>query len=90
MHITRARPDDAATLTEIAFAAKRHWGYPIAWIESWRDVLTVRPEFIAGHETYAAIDEGRAIGFYALGRKGERRAASSSPSSPREERVGED
>ncbi len=88
MHITRARPDDAATLTEIAFAAKRHWGYPMSWIESWRDVLTVRPEFIAGHETYAAIDEGRAIGFYALGRKGERRAASSPPSSPREERVG--
>src|SRR2546425_12745676 len=88
MHITRARPDDAATLTEIAFAAKRHWGYPKAWIESWRDVLTVRPEFIAGHETYAAIDEGRAVGFHALGRKGERRAASSSPSSPREERVG--
>ncbi len=72
MHITRARPDDAATLTEIAFAAKQHWGYPMAWIESWRDVLTVRPEFIAGHETYAAIDEGRAIGFYALGRKGDR------------------
>ena len=44
----------------------------MAWIESWRDVLTVRPEFIAGHETYAAIDEGRAIGFYALGRKGDR------------------
>src|SRR6266852_1561895 len=88
MHITRARPDDAATLTEIAFAAKRHWGYPMRWIESWRDVLTVRPEFIAGYETYAAIDEGRAVGFHALGRKGERRAASSSPSSPREERVG--
>ena len=88
MHITRARPDDAATLTNIAFAAKRHWGYPMSWIESWRDVLTVRPEFIAGYETYAAIDAGRAIGFYALGRKGERRAASSSPSSPREERVG--
>src|SRR5216683_4870421 len=88
MHITRARPDDAATLTEIAFAAKRHWGYPMSWIESWRDVLTVRPEFIAGYETYAAIDESRAIGFYALGRKGEPRAASSSPSSPREERVG--
>jgi len=72
MHITRARPDDAATLTEIAFAAKQYWGYPMSWTESWRDVLTVLPEFIAGHETYAAIDEGRAVGFYALGFKGER------------------
>ena|SRR5207247_1578729 len=72
MQILRAKPDDATTLTEIAFAAKRHWGYPTEWIESWRDLLTVLPEFIAGHETYAAIDEGHTVGFYALGRKGDR------------------
>ncbi len=72
MHITRAKPDDAMTLTEIALAAKRHWGYPIKWLESWYDVLTVLPEFIVSHETYAAIDEGRTVGFHALGRKGER------------------
>ena len=67
MQIVRAKPDDAALLTDIAFAAKRHWGYPERWIESWRDVLTVRPEFIASHETYAAILDGRTVGFYALG-----------------------
>ena len=72
MHITNAKPDDAVTLTEIAFAAKRQWGYPEKWIQGWREVLTVLPEFIAGHETYAAIDEGRTVGFYVLGRKGER------------------
>src|SRR5437899_12760341 len=70
MQITRAKPDDAATLTAIALAAKRHWGYPAEWLESWRDVLTVLPESIAAHETYAAIDEGRTVGFYALGHKG--------------------
>lgn len=59
-------------LTEIAFAAKRHWGYPERWIEAWRDVLTVPPELIASHETYAAIVDGRNVGFYALGRKGGR------------------
>jgi hypothetical protein len=32
MQILRANPDDAATLTEIAFAAKRHWGYPELWM----------------------------------------------------------
>jgi hypothetical protein len=40
MHIVRAKPEDAANLTGIAFAAKRHWGYPENWIESWRDLLT--------------------------------------------------
>jgi GNAT superfamily N-acetyltransferase len=72
MNIVRAKPDDAAELTEIAFAAKRHWGYPEAWIESWRDALTVQPEFIASHETCAAILDGRTVGFYALGRRDDR------------------
>ena len=72
MRIVRAKPDDAAVLTDIAFAAKRHWGYPEKWIESWRDLLTVRPEFIANHETYAAILDGRTVGFYALSRKNDR------------------
>lgn len=69
MRIVQPKPDDAAELTDIAFAAKRHWGYPEKWIEGWRDALTVRPEFIASHETYAAILSSRTVGFYALGRK---------------------
>ena len=72
MHILRANPDEAAALTDIAFAAKRHWGYPESWIESWRDLLTIQPEFIASHETYTAIVEGRPVGFYALARKDRR------------------
>ena len=66
MQIVRAKPDDAAVLTDIAFAAKRHWKYPESWIESWRDLLTIQPEFIASHETYAALVDGRTVGFYAL------------------------
>ena len=61
MEIVRARPEDAATLTTIAFAAKRHWGYPERWIESWRDALTVQPDFIITHETYSAVVENRAV-----------------------------
>ena len=67
--ILRAKPDDAAALTEIAFAAKRHWGYPERWIEGWRNILTVQPEFVAKHETYAACVGGRPVGFYSLSRK---------------------
>jgi GNAT superfamily N-acetyltransferase len=72
MRIVRANPDHATVLTNIAFAAKRHWGYPEKSIESWRDVLTVRQEFIASHETYIAILDGLAVGFYALGRNDDR------------------
>jgi GNAT superfamily N-acetyltransferase len=66
MQIVRARPEDADVLTEIAFAAKRHWGYPEPWIQSWRDILTIRPEFVAANVTYAAIEDGRVVGFYLL------------------------
>jgi GNAT superfamily N-acetyltransferase len=69
MQIRAARPEDAAKLTEIAFTAKRHWGYPDRWMESWRDILAVTPEFITGHETFSAVVDGQSVGFYALGRK---------------------
>src|SRR5712675_392010 len=66
MEIRRANPEDAAMLTEIAFAAKRHWGYPERWIQAWKDLLTNKSEFIVGHETHVAYMDGSAVGFYAL------------------------
>ncbi len=66
VEIVRAGPDDARILTRIAFAAKRHWGYPERWIEHWTDGLTVAPEFVRNNEVYAAVEDERAVGFYAL------------------------
>jgi GNAT superfamily N-acetyltransferase len=66
MNIARARPNDAETLTHIAHAAKRHWGYPESWIAAWRETLTMRPEFIAANLAFIAIEEERAVGFYVL------------------------
>lgn len=68
--IRPAGPEDAETLTRIAQAAKRHWGYPEAWMELWRSALTLTPEFVEGHPTYCEV-EGHAIrGFYAMSREG--------------------
>jgi GNAT superfamily N-acetyltransferase len=66
MEIIRAKPEDADVLTEIAFAAKRHWGYPEPWIQTWCEILTMRPEFVAANLTYSAMEDGRALGFYLL------------------------
>lgn len=66
MQIRRARPEDADVLTEIAHAAKRHWGYPESWIAVWRDLLTMRPEFIDANISYCAIEDGCPVGFYVL------------------------
>jgi GNAT superfamily N-acetyltransferase len=72
VQIVPCKSEDAVALTAIAFAAKRHWGYPEHWIQSWSDVLTIEREFISSHETYAAVVDGQIVGFYALGRKGDR------------------
>lgn len=66
LQIRRATPAEAETLTTIAHAAKRHWGYPEKWIQQWRDDLTLTREFIAGHEVYVAIVESRIAGCCAL------------------------
>jgi len=66
IRIVRAKPEDAEALSEIAHAAKRHWGYPESWIAAWRDVLTMPPEFIGANLGFIAIDDGRAVGFCVL------------------------
>ena len=66
MTIRHAEPEEAARLTEIAIAAKRHWGYPESWIEIWREELTITPDFIERHRVFAATDNGIPMGFYAV------------------------
>src|SRR5207244_8072528 len=66
IQIRRAKPDEAAALTEIAHAAKRHWGYPENWIEHWKDDLTITPDFIANNEVYVAVTGEEIAGCCAL------------------------
>ncbi len=71
--IRRALPGDAVALTRIAFAAKRHWGYPEAWIRQWKESLTITPEFIQDSEVYSAVVGEETVAFYALTGTGQRR-----------------
>lgn len=66
IQIRRAQPDEAALLTEIALAAKRHWGYPENWIQHWKDDLTITPDFIANNEIYVAVTGEEIAGCCAL------------------------
>jgi len=66
MEIVRAKREDADALTEVAFAAKRHWGYPERWIQSWRDILTVTPKLVTENPTFSAIEDNRLVGFCSL------------------------
>ena len=87
-HIRRARRTDCATLTRIAHGAKRHWGYPDAFIRLWKSDLTVTAEFLAHNPTYCALRSSRIVGFYALSGTGAKRELEHMWVSPRQIRSG--
>jgi GNAT superfamily N-acetyltransferase len=64
--LLRVHPEHAETLTGIAIASKRHWGYPERWIEIWTPKLTISPEYILANETWMAVINEQSVGFYAL------------------------
>jgi len=72
LEIQHATTNQAETLTQIAFAAKRHWGYPEHWIQIWSPILTITPEFIEQYETYVASITDEPAGFCAISIKGDK------------------
>ncbi len=66
MIVLRAKAEHAHALTKIAFAAKRHWQYPDNWIRRWEGALTITPDYIIQHPTFAAVVDGEFVGFCAL------------------------
>lgn len=69
--IRRARAAEAAALTRIAYAAKRHWGYGDELMRLWTADLTVTEELVSAQPVYVAVRAARLVGFYALSREGD-------------------
>lgn len=59
-------PAEADILTQIALAAKRHWGYPERWIEIWTPQLTFTPEYFESNEGWAAVVNETLVAFYTI------------------------
>jgi GNAT superfamily N-acetyltransferase len=69
--IRPAAASEAAVLSGLALAGKRHWGYPEPWLEAWRELLTITPDYLAANVVSCAEDAtGRVVGCYALERDG--------------------
>ena len=64
--IRRASPNEADVLTEIAFSAKHHWGYPKRWMELWKPQLTFTPEYFEENESLVAEINSAPVAFYTL------------------------
>jgi hypothetical protein len=70
LEITRAGPQDAALLTEIARRAKAHWGYPAEWLRRWEGALAVTPGYIRENPTLCAARGEGVVGFCAIALRG--------------------
>jgi len=57
---------DAEVLTEIAFKAKKHWGYPESYFDVWKDELTISSGYISKNIVYCAEWDEKIIGFYSI------------------------
>jgi len=61
-----ARPEEAASLSELAFRSKANWGYDPEFLEACRRELTLTAEYVADGEVYVVEVDGRLAGFYSL------------------------
>jgi len=66
LQIRRALPEEATTLSHIAFTAKAHWGYPERWMRIWAPQLTFSPDYFRENEGWVAEVERMPIAFCTL------------------------
>jgi GNAT superfamily N-acetyltransferase len=68
MIIRAARRDEAATLTQLVFESKRHWGYDDEFMERCRSELVIREDDVVRGVVYVAADDvdDEAFGVYVL------------------------
>lgn len=66
--IIPAKPSDAKILTEIAIESKSYWGYSEDIVESWREDLTILPEFFDSWRGSKFMIDDEVAGFYLLNR----------------------
>jgi ribosomal protein S18 acetylase RimI-like enzyme len=65
-NIRSARLGEQNLLTSIALSAKRHWNYPERWIEIWKPLLAITPEYLAEADVWISVKENEIAGFCAL------------------------
>jgi len=63
-----ATPEDLEQLSRIAFDSKAYWGYPEAWMQAWRPLLTIGPKDLKELQIELLESGGEPCGFFALTR----------------------
>jgi ribosomal protein S18 acetylase RimI-like enzyme len=71
MQVRPARPEDAGEVSRLAMRAKATWSYPAAWLDAWREELTLTEAYLRENPAWCAEKDGRLVGFCALEADGE-------------------
>jgi len=66
IQISKTQNSDAEVLTDISFAAKKHWNYPDSYYDLWRDELTITKDYIQQNIVFKALYVDVVIGFYSI------------------------
>ena len=64
--IRAATVHDAATLTQLSHASKRHWDYPQEYFVIWVEELTVSPAYINDHQVFVFERDSTILAYYSL------------------------
>jgi RimJ/RimL family protein N-acetyltransferase len=64
--LSQANAEDAPMLTQLIREGKAHWGYPVEWLNAWKDELTINREQIASWKVRKATFNGKLVGFFAI------------------------
>ncbi len=72
MKIISATPNDHRELTQLTFQSKAYWNYSTDQMDEWREVLTIKPEYIAQNQVYKLVSNHQIIAYYSFFSKSER------------------
>jgi GNAT superfamily N-acetyltransferase len=64
--IETATPTDCTTLTEIAFSAKGHWGYPRDYMDRWSGELTITADYVTKNMVRKEVLAEGTVAFYSI------------------------
>lgn len=66
IQVRTAVGDDANAASTVARRAKAAWNYPPAWLDEWRDALTLTSEYLTTHKSFVAVQGNEVVGVCVL------------------------
>jgi GNAT superfamily N-acetyltransferase len=66
MEILPAKIEESGILTAISFESKKYWAYPKHFFETWKNELTISPDYIRQNRVFVFKDKTGIVGYYSI------------------------